>query len=265
MTIRLGFGVCALALFSLAASSCSRGDGSRASRATASAPAAQPPTVPNFNGGPPDDSESVVQRHAVTSVAYPTVSAPLRDIPPALPTEERFEREPRIQIGGICVQSRIELHVKRLRDRFFAIAKSHRVRSRHDRRSVHAIAKIVAGRFPETGHFSCGLIPQIPLEAIHTRFDRGQFLHGDRALMNIIHLNADLGCYLLSVLILRMQGKRSYHVAVRVFKRNLGWNRAVVIRGNVEVKRRALGGIYTDVGPAAATVGMGKPGGFRLE
>ncbi|MCA1664167.1 MAG: hypothetical protein LC659_07855, partial [Myxococcales bacterium] len=97
MTIRLRFGLRALALFSLFTSACSRGDSNAATRApaTASAAAAQPPTVPNFNGGPPDVSESVVQRRASISVSHPTVSAPLRDIPPAFPTEERFEREPR--------------------------------------------------------------------------------------------------------------------------------------------------------------------------
>jgi len=97
MTIRFGFGVGALALFSLVGSACSRSDSNGSARAiaTTNAPAAQPPTVPNFNGGPPDFSESVVQRNASISVSYPTVSAPLRDIPPAFPSEERSEREPR--------------------------------------------------------------------------------------------------------------------------------------------------------------------------
>jgi MYXO-CTERM domain-containing protein len=97
MTIRFGFGVCALALFSLVVSACSRGDGNGSTHAapTAAAPAAHVPTVPNFVGGPPDDSQSVVQRHAQVAVAYPSLSAPFADIPPGPPSEERFEREPR--------------------------------------------------------------------------------------------------------------------------------------------------------------------------
>jgi hypothetical protein len=64
---------------------------------SAQAPAAalHPPTVPNFNGGPPDDSQSVVQHNPLTQMAYPSVSAPLRDIPPAPPITEKLEHEPR--------------------------------------------------------------------------------------------------------------------------------------------------------------------------
>jgi len=94
MNKQVVLGLCALALVSFG---CSRGDGGAAARATtsANAPALQPPTVPNFNGGPPDDSQSVVVHHPLVSVSYPMSTAPLRDIPPAMPTAERFEREPR--------------------------------------------------------------------------------------------------------------------------------------------------------------------------
>ena len=90
-------GIVALACLSFAILSCSRGDGGGGARtATApSAPALQPPTQPNFYGGPPDVSHSVVMRHPLVEISIPTVSAPWRDIPNGAPPVEKFEREPR--------------------------------------------------------------------------------------------------------------------------------------------------------------------------
>jgi len=95
MTKQLGFVL--VALVGALAVSCSRGDGGGSgshSGATTAAPALQPPTVPNWSGGPADVSQSVVTRHPQTQVAYPTVSAAFRDIPPAAPIEEKTEHEP---------------------------------------------------------------------------------------------------------------------------------------------------------------------------
>src|SRR4051812_1650841 len=96
MTIRAVSAVLALALVASFTLSCSRGDGGGSSHTGATAaPALQPPTAPNYYAGPPDYSQSVVQRTAQVQIAYPTVSAPLRDIPNALPPVEKFERAPR--------------------------------------------------------------------------------------------------------------------------------------------------------------------------
>ena len=96
MTIRVVVAASALALCASVVVSCSRGDGgSRASAPTAAAPALQPPTQPNFYGGPPDQSHSVVMRHPQVQLAMPSVSPPLRDLPTGLPPAEKFEREPR--------------------------------------------------------------------------------------------------------------------------------------------------------------------------
>ncbi len=97
MIDRTRFGLCALGLLSSVTVSCSRGDGAGGARAAAapSVPTPRAPTQPNYFAGPPDDSMAVVQRHPRVDVAYPTVSAPFRDIPAAAPSGERFEREPR--------------------------------------------------------------------------------------------------------------------------------------------------------------------------
>src|SRR5262249_5561195 len=97
MTKRLRLGLWALALFTSATFSCSRSDtGARSSTAaTSAAPSLQAPTQPNYFAGPPDESQSVVQRLPRVEVAYPSLSAPFRDIPAAAPSGERFEREPR--------------------------------------------------------------------------------------------------------------------------------------------------------------------------
>ena len=96
MASRLVLGRWALVFVSFATLSCSRGDGGGASRSPATtSPQLKPPTQPNFNGGPPDTSESVVQRHPQVSLAMATLSAPFRDIPNGLPPDEKFEREPR--------------------------------------------------------------------------------------------------------------------------------------------------------------------------
>jgi hypothetical protein len=86
------------ACVALVSSACSRSDGGAARAASASTIAAgHAPMVPNFFGGPPDDSQSVVQHHARVERALPSTSAPFRDIPDAAPPAERdrFEREPR--------------------------------------------------------------------------------------------------------------------------------------------------------------------------
>ena len=56
--------------------------------------AASPPSQPNYSAGPPDLSASVVQRGARVAVARPFGSLPLRELPDAVPVEDRFEHEP---------------------------------------------------------------------------------------------------------------------------------------------------------------------------